>query len=48
MNAGPQRYPSWTKGCIEVSLWYHHVGKKQLTTSDKNQSSPAIWCKTLF
>jgi hypothetical protein len=22
--------------------------KKQLTTSEKNQSSPAIWCTSLF
>ena len=39
---------SWTKRSIEVSLWYYHGDKKQLTTSEKNQSSPAIWCKSLF
>jgi len=43
-----QLYSSWTKRSHEVSLLYHHVDKKQLTTSEKNQSSPAIWCKTLF
>ena len=48
MNAGTQLYSSWTKRCIEVSWWYHDVGNKQLTTSEKNQSSPALWCKTLF
>ena len=34
--------------CVKVSLWYHLVGNKQLTTSEENQSLPAIWCKTLF
>ena len=48
MNAGPQLYSSWTKRCVEVSRWYRHVDNKQLTTSEKNQSSPAILCKTLF
>jgi hypothetical protein len=47
-NADLQLDSAWTKRWNEVSLWFHHVDKKQLTTSEKNQSSPAIWCKTLF
>ncbi len=30
------------------SLRYHHLGKKQLTTSEENQRSSAVWCKSLF
>ena len=30
------------------SLWYPPLGDKQLTTSEENQSSPAVRCKTLF
>jgi hypothetical protein len=47
-NTGPQLDSSWTKRCHEVSLWYHRGDKKQLTTSEKKQSSPAIWCTSLF
>ena len=48
IEVSPHLYTSWTKRCNKVSLWYHHGVKKQLATSEKNQSSPAIWCKTLF
>ena len=27
---------------------YHHGDKKILATSEKNQSSPAIWCTSFF
>jgi hypothetical protein len=33
---------------IELSLWYHQLGKKQLMTSEAFEKSSAVWCTTLF